>query len=154
MLDRIPDLWAYAAGHVEGVDGLPDGWLRYVVPTSGDTNRSRWPVHTCWQVIQAAFLAPAPASLDLQPLQRQCKRKENMRRALAAVAGYASTTEAWGRDYADEQGVSQSDIEPDISDTFHFLYENVLAYLEEKGREFHQIVQKKRLLYRLSARAA
>jgi hypothetical protein len=150
VLERIPELWAYAAGHVDGSDGLPDGWLRYVVPASADTNRSRWPVHPCWQVIQGAILAPAPASLDLQPLQRQCKHKENMRRALAAVAGYASTTEAWRRGYADEQEVSQPEIERDISDTFHFLYENVLAYLEETGREFSQIVQKKRLIYRLT----
>lgn len=150
VLERVPDLWAYAADHVGGFDGLPDGWLRYVVPASQDTNRSRWPVHPCWQVIQGAFLAPATASLDLQPLQRKCKHKENMRRALTAVAGYASTTEAWRRGYADEQGASESNVQTDISDTFHFLYENVLAYLEETGREFSKIVQKKRAFYRLA----
>jgi len=154
VLDRIPDLWAYAAGHVNGSDGLPDGWLRYVTPSHEDVNRSRWPVHPCWQVIQGAFLLPAPASIDLQPLQRRCKRKENMRRALAAVAGYASTTEAWRRGYADEQLAHQPDVEPDISDTFHFLFENVLTYLEETGRDFSKIVQKKRLVYRLAAMAA
>jgi hypothetical protein len=153
VLDRIPDLWAYAAGHVGGVDGLPDGWLRYVTPSLEDVNRSRWPVHPCWRVIQGAFLAPAPASIDLQPLQRRCKRKENMRRALAAVAGYASTTEAWRRNYADEQR-NEPDIEPDISDTFHFLYENVQAYLDDTGRDFSKLVQKKRLIYRLEAMAA
>jgi hypothetical protein len=108
-------------------------------------------VHPCWQVIQGVFLAPAPATLDLQPLQRQCKRKENMRRALAAVAGYASTTEAWRRGYADELQPYEPDIESGISETFHYLYENVLAYLEETGREFSQIVQKKRLIYRLTS---
>jgi hypothetical protein len=141
-LDRISDLWAYTAGPVGGCDGLPDKWLCYVVPPSKDTNRSRWPVHPCWQVIQGAFLAPAHASLDLQPLQRQCKHKENMCRALVSVAGYASTAEAWRCGYADEQRVSQPEVEPDISDTFHFLYENVLAYLEETGQEFSKIVQK------------
>lgn len=95
VLERLVDLWAYAAGHVGGADdGLPDGWLRYVLPSLDDVNRSRWPVHPCWRVIQGAFLAPAPTSLDLQPLQRRCKRKENMRRALAAIAGYASSSEA------------------------------------------------------------
>ena len=154
VLDRIPDLWAYAAGHVGGSDGLPDGWLRYVTPSLEDVNRSRWPVHPCWQVIQGAFQVPAPLSIDLQPLQRRCKRKENMRRALAAVAGYASTTEAWRRNYADEQRLlHQPDLEPDISDTFHFLYEEVVAYLEETGRDFSKIVQNKRVVYRLAVAA-
>jgi len=75
-----------------------------------------------------------------------------MRRALAAVTGYASSAEAWRRGYADE-GL-EPDIEPDISETFHFLYENVLAYLDETGRDFSKIVQKKRLVYRLAAKAA
>ncbi len=55
LMERLPLLWSYAVGHVGGgLDGLPDGWLRYVVPTE-DSNRSRWPVHPDWQVIQTAF---------------------------------------------------------------------------------------------------
>jgi hypothetical protein len=58
LLEHLADLWTYGTGHVGGdADGLPDGWLRYVVPTA-DTNRSRWPVHPVWEVIQSAF-APA-----------------------------------------------------------------------------------------------
>ena len=76
-----------------------------------------------------------------------------MRRALAAVAGYASTTEAWRRGYADERKTREPDIEPDISDTFHYLYENVQAYLEESGRDFNKIVRKKRQVYRLASAA-
>ncbi|GHO62333.1 hypothetical protein KSC_012250 [Ktedonobacter sp. SOSP1-52] len=53
--EHLPGLWAYAVGHVDGgEDGLPDGWLRYVIATE-DTNRSRWPVHPDWEVIQGAF---------------------------------------------------------------------------------------------------
>ena len=53
--DRLAGIWAYAVGHVGGGDdGLPDGWLRYVVPAT-DTNRSRWPVHPDWHTIQGAF---------------------------------------------------------------------------------------------------
>ena len=53
--ERLPSLWEYCAGRPGGgSDGLPDGWLRYVTPTD-DTNRSRWPVHPAWQVIQQAF---------------------------------------------------------------------------------------------------
>jgi len=144
VLARIPALWAYEAGHVGGSDGLPDGWLRYVIPSAEDVNRSRWPVHPCWQVIQAAFLFPIPSiCVDLQPLQRQCKRKVNMERAYAAITGYTSTVEAWRRKPGETEG--------NISDTFHYLYEEVITYLEEKGRDFEKDVRKKRVLYGLQA---
>jgi hypothetical protein len=102
--------------------------------------------------IQGAFVAPA--SIELQPLRRQCKRKENMRRALAAVAGYASTTGAWRRGFADERQPHAPEIEAGVSDTFHFLFEIVQAYQEETGREFSKIGQKKRQVYRLVTTAA
>src|SRR5205807_1852352 len=55
LLERIPYLWAYAAGHVGGgEDGLPDGWLRLVVP-GVDSNRSRWATHAVWEEAQRAF---------------------------------------------------------------------------------------------------
>ncbi len=66
-----------------------------------------------------------------------------MQRALAAVAGYTSTMEAWLREPGEAEG--------DISDTFHFLYEEVTTYLEEKGRDFEKDVKKKRVLYGLLA---
>jgi hypothetical protein len=54
VLSHVRDLWTYAVGHPGGgEDGLPDGWLRYVIPTD-DTNRARWPVHPAWEVIQRA----------------------------------------------------------------------------------------------------
>lgn len=75
IVNRLPAMWAYAIGHAcGGDDGLPDGWLRYVVP-SPDLNRSRWPVHPDWSSIQAAFsqnvereraLVPS-ASLPVEP---------------------------------------------------------------------------------------
>ncbi len=72
QLDEVtPGLWAYAVGHVGGgADDLPDGWLRYVVPTD-DTNRSRWPVHPDWEVIQRAFIPqPLPES-DVEREERE-----------------------------------------------------------------------------------
>lgn len=66
VLSHLHDLWTYGVGHIDGGDdGLPDGWLRYVVPNA-DTNRSRWPVHPSWQVVQQAFVEPA---LPLSPLE-------------------------------------------------------------------------------------
>jgi hypothetical protein len=206
--ERLPGLWAYAVGHAGGgADGLPDGWLRYVVPTD-DTNRSRWPVHPDWQVIQTGFtpvllgkseyeqkqeqeaeywqavdesltarpLAPAlytppmkrhakkkttettsPVALTppeelvslsvyLRPFVRERKRLVNLNRIVAQIAGCTITAEAWrptGETWAPDG------VEPDLSDTFQFLYNQVDHYLEEKGRDFTKLVYKKRVDYSL-----
>jgi hypothetical protein len=191
--ERLPGLWSYAVGHVDGgEDSLPDGWLRYVIPTD-DTNRSRWPVHPDWQVIQSAFAPPVlpesdyereereqeellqlvdaelearpwkdtsrmkryqtssasdPAPvllpalpLDLAPFMRRRRYQVNLRRMIAQIAGCSITTEAW------RPAGRLADAQPDLSDTFHFLYEEVESYLEEKKRDFNTLVQKKRVLY-------
>ncbi len=209
--ERIPGLWAYAVGHAGGgEDGLPDGWLRYVVPT-GDTNRSRWPVHPAWEVIQGAFIpelvpeseyereerereellclvdeelaarpmgtshtkayrhrsassekparlaaggetsgAPvAPARFDLKPFIRQRHYEVNMYRMVAQIAGCVETAEAWRLLSPDER--LSDGVNPDLSDTFHFLFRNVEAYLQEKERDYSQRVHKKRVVYSLEA---
>src|SRR5256884_593650 len=75
VLDHIRDLWTYAVGHPGGgEDGLPDGWLRYVIPTD-DTNRSRWPVQPDWRVIQSAF---APVVLPESEYEREEREKEEL----------------------------------------------------------------------------
>ena len=153
LLDCLPALWTYLVGQVGGgEDGWPDGWLRYVTPTE-DTNRARWPVASEWSVLQAPF-APvdalgAPASLA--PFIRRRKREINLGRAVASIAGYASTFEVFRRDLYDQLG-KQYDVEPDISDTFHSLFNEVQSYLEEKskkrkGADFASMVAKKSQLY-------
>jgi hypothetical protein len=87
----LPGLWAYAVGHVGGGDnGLPDGWLRYVIPSETDVNRSRWEVHPDWKVLQSAFTPPELAEelqkeellqevdiyLDEHPLSTSKKKKK------------------------------------------------------------------------------
>src|SRR2546429_9359977 len=73
--ERLPGLWSYAVGHVGGgEDGLPDGWLRYIIPTE-DPNRSRWPVHPDWQVIQSAF---ATVRLSESDYEREEREKEEL----------------------------------------------------------------------------
>src|SRR2546421_3824449 len=188
--EQLPGLWSYAIGHTGGgEDGLPDGWLRYVIPTE-DTNRSRWPVHPDWRVIQSAFApvvlpesdyereereqeellqlvdaelearpwkessrmvkchpssasSPAPVALllpalplDLAPFMRRRRYQVNLRRMVAQIAGCSITAEAW-----------LAGAQPDLSETFHFLYEEVETFLEEKRRNFNEQVQKKRVLY-------
>jgi hypothetical protein len=135
--DRISALWDYCAGRPGGaVDGLPDGWLRYVTPTN-DTNRARWPVHAAWAVIQGAFLQEDDG---LGPIVRVRKREKNIERGLASVIGYLSTLAAWvGEDLATP--------ETDISLVPRWLYGAGLDYLEEKDRDFSKLVQHKQKLY-------
>ena len=136
--ERLLSLWEYCAGRVGGgSDGLPDGWLRYVIPT-GDTNRSRWPVHPAWAIVQQAF---SSEDEGLGPLVRERIREKNIRQGLASVIGYLSTLSAWvGGDLARRDA--------DISLVLRWLYEAGLDYLEEKGCEFADLVRQKRLLYR------
>jgi len=163
-----------------------------------DTNRSRWPVHPDWQVVQSAFPSPvlpesdyereerekeelleladaeletrpwkdpsrmvkcdpshasvpaplAPAPLDLGPFMRRRRYQVNLRRMVAQIAGCTITTEAW-------RPVSRlAGAQPDLSDTFHFLYAEVESYLEEKRRNFNELVQKKRVLYSIEKEKA
>jgi hypothetical protein len=164
----IPGLWAYLVGHVNGGDdGLPDGWLRYVTPTD-DTNRSRWPVHPDWKVVQSAFAQvqlpgsngelvqqeeesqPAPAPLvlgstdpirfDLRPFIRRRKRKVNTDRMVAQIAGCLVTLEAW-------RPTTETDVAPDLSDTMHYAYELVEDYLQKNARDFNDLTENKRLYY-------
>ena len=136
--ERLPSLWEYCAGRLGGgSDGLPDGWLRYVTPTD-DTNRSRWPVHPAWAVIQQACNTEDEG---LGPLVRERIREKNIRQGLAAVLGYLSTLSAWvGGDLASR--------DTEISLVLHWLYEEGANYLEEKGCSFADLVRQKRLLYR------
>ena len=90
----------------------------------------------------AAVALPLPAlPLDLGPFMRRRRYQVNLRRMVAQIAGCTITTEAW-------RPVSRlAGAQSDLSDTFHFLYEEVESYLEEKKRNFNEQVQKKRVLY-------
>jgi hypothetical protein len=138
LLDQFRSLWTYAAGQIEGdADGLPDGWLRYVMPTD-DSNRSRWPVHPAWVVVQSAFAEPVEPGLG--PVIRQRVRQKNLERGLAAIIGYSSTLAAWlGGEHAEPSA--------DLSLTFQWLYEHGQEYLAEKDRDFFKEVLRKQRLY-------
>jgi len=60
----------------------------------------------------------------------------NLRRMVAQIAGCSITAEAW------RPAGRLAGAQVDLSDTFHFLYEEVESYLEEKKRDFNEQVQK------------
>jgi hypothetical protein len=138
VLSEMKRLWEYAAGCVAGGDdGFPDGWLRYVLPNE-DSNRSRWPIHPAWVVVQHAFAEDADPGLG--PLVRERIREKNVERGIAATIGYISTLAAWlGGDYVDQDA--------DVSLMLHWLSEAGPEYLESKQRDFAQEVRKKQKRY-------
>jgi len=143
--ERLPLLWAYAAGHVEGGAGnemLPDGWLRCVVPNE-DKNRARWPTHPAWKVVQAAFSDEQTLPDDMHKLVRKRREEHHIEKGLEAILGYASSLSSWvGEDLADPDA--------DLSVFLHWLAKNGQAYLERKERDFGAEVQRKRVKFGLS----
>lgn len=122
LLDRLGDLWRYNTTE----------WLRYCIPTA-DVNRSRWPTHPLWQVIQAADFGVLPSC----PLVRVRKRQFILDRAVATVAGYLSSSAAWlGGRFADGQA--------DLSVVLGWFCERAEQYYAERDQDFSTVVQDKR----------
>jgi hypothetical protein len=122
LLDRLGDLWHYSTSE----------WLRYCIPT-GDVNRSRWPVHPLWRVIQAADFGALPSC----PLVRVRKRQFFLDRAVATVAGYLSSSAAWlGGRFAEEK--------VDISVVLRWSCERAEQYYGERELDFSTVVVDKR----------
>ncbi len=141
LAERLPALWAYAVGHVGGgLDGLPDGWLRLVVPGT-DSNRSRWETHPVWVEVQKAFLVIEDEEEDRSAVIRARKRQANLDRGVAATVGYLSSMAAWlGRD-------GKAGDEADLLYMVHWLRERTPVYLDARARKFGQEVKKKRVRF-------
>ncbi len=140
--DRLAVLWAYAVGHVGGgEDGLPDGWLRCVLPNE-DKNRARWPTHPVWEVVQRAFTEPIEMPEHFGKIIRKRKEERNIQKGIEAVVGYATSLSSWvGGDLADPDA--------DLSVFLHWLAEHGTNYLERKERAFGTEVQRKRVKFGL-----
>jgi hypothetical protein len=140
--DLLPLLWAYAVGHVDGgEDGLPDGWLRCVVP-NGDKNRSRWPAHPAWKVVQGAFSESQEVPEHFGKIVRKRHRDNNIEKALEGILGYATSISAWvGEELA------HPDI--DLSMFLHWLAVNGSEHLERREMDFGAEVQRKRVKFGL-----
>jgi hypothetical protein len=142
LLEQFQRLWEYATGRVtDGEDGLADGWLRYVVPGE-DTNRSRWPVHPAWRVVQSAFSHDADQAVG--SLVRERTQQVNIERGLASTLGYLSTLAAW-------KGGDLANPEADLSLALHWLSEVGPLYLQARDKDFQQDVQRKRLRFGLQS---
>jgi hypothetical protein len=147
LLERLPYLWAYAVGHIGGgEDGLPDGWLRLVVP-GADSNRSRWVTHAVWEEVQRAFVVSSEEGEEQEQdgekalVIRKRKYQGNLERAVASTVGYLSSMAAWlGRD-------GEAGEEADLLYMIAWLRERTPVYLGKRARKFANEVGKKRIRF-------
>jgi hypothetical protein len=145
---RLSYLWTYSAGHIQGGPGsLPDGWLRYVTPTS-DKTVSRWPVHPAWLVVQSAFTTetePAvntttgevlehPVSLPRAELIRERHRERNNERLARQIGGCCSTLSAYLTPREAASPLSLLDVFEWLSDHLPaYLAPEIVAQAEQEG---------------------
>jgi len=136
--DLLPLLWAYGVGSpLRGTDeGVPDGWLRCVVPGT-DKSRSRWPTHPAWEVVQRAFLVDALVPEQIGKVVRKRHEEHNIDKGLEAVMGYLTSLAAWAGGELAREGV-------DLSVVLHWLMQRGSEYLERVDRDFAVEVQRKR----------
>ena len=139
--ERLAQLWAYAAGHVEGGEGDDegsDGWLRLVVPSTTDERRSRWPTHLAWQEIQRAFLRDPARPEHFGKIIRKRKRQYNIQKGVEAALGYGTSLSAWvGDDLAGD--------DVDLSLFLHWFVEAAYEHMQNKEMDFAAEVLRKRL---------
>ena len=135
LAEHLPLLWAYAAGHVGGgADGLPDGWLRCVLPSS-DSNRARWPTHPVWAVVQSAYTVPLEVPEHFGKIIRKRREEHNVGKAIAAIVGYSTSLSAWVGEETDN----------DFSVFLHYLHDEGQKVFERKGTDFAHEVERKRV---------
>jgi hypothetical protein len=139
LIDRLPLLWAYGVGSVDGVADALQGWIRCVVP-GNDKKRTRWPTHPAWKVVQAAFSAPGEKPAQFGKVVRKRWRDRNVDRMLEAIVGYASSLAVYlGKEYGDEL--------TDLSMVLHWIAQAGPEYLERVERDFAEEVQRKRVRF-------
>ncbi len=136
--DVLALLWAYAVGQVNGgPDGLPDGWLRCAV-SNGDKNRSRWPTHPAWKVLQGAFAQAVEIPEQFGRIIRKRHEERSIEKGIEAVIGYLTSMAAWAGGELAEEGT-------DLSVVLHWLAVSGGDYLERVGRDFSAEIQRKRV---------
>jgi hypothetical protein len=146
--ERLEALWTYAAGRAGvAADGLPDGWLRYAVPST-DSNMARWPVHPAWFALQAAFCSDVAQAIDtatgvvssvpsssIGSLIRERIRQVNIEQLVRQIGGCTSTLSAWLGGKQNElpiEGVEQVPILTQTQDyhfVLHWLHEHMPRYV-------------------------
>ena len=146
LLDKLPLLWVYAVGQVNGgPDGLPDGWLRCAL-SNGDKNRSRWPTHPVWKVVQGAFAQFVQVPEQFGKIIRKRHEERSIEKGVESVLGYLTSLAAWAGGELAEEYVDL----PMVLDWFRIEGTN---YLERVGWDFGSEVQRKRVKLGLQAKS-
>lgn len=109
-----------------------------------DSNRSRWPTHPNWGVVQRAFTEACEIPAQFGKIVRQRKEQRNIDKAVEAMFGYATSMSAW-------VGGELSELDMDISTFLSRFVERTLAYQKRSKKDFAEEVQRKRVKLGLQA---
>jgi hypothetical protein len=136
-------------------DGLPDGWLRYALP-SNEFNMARWSVHPVWFALQGAFcinvaevIDTATGEISSLPASstglviRERIQQVNILRQVRQISGCTSTLSAWLGGKCNAQlayakvGLADAwDIDPVPIPEQIYVYHAVLHWLHDQMPHF------------------
>ena len=145
VLSQLELLWKYAT--VE--------WLRYVdLSASSDTNKSRLPTHSAWEVIQAAYSSQDVTTIPetQATLVKQSRTMAKRKAAIAGAVGYMRSAVALAGDEVGgvRPGASAEEkqaVLPDLFTSLIWFFGQVQEYDNKKNRVHVEEILKKRLGY-------
>ena len=118
-------------------NGLMAG-LRCVVATDDGSNRSRWPTHSNWVILQQAFTVPCKVPAQFSKIIRKRKEQRNIDKAAESMFGYATSMAAW-------EGDELSEPDTDISTFLMRFVKRSLLYQKRSKKDFVAEVRRKRV---------
>jgi len=143
VLSQLELLWRYATTE----------WLRYVdLSASSDTNKSRLPTHSAWEVIQGAYSHDITIPETQAALIKQTRTMARRKACIAGAVGYMRSAVALAGDEVGGSRPGASDEEqqaviPDLLASLIWFFGQVQQYDDKKNRVHAEEVLKKRLGY-------
>ncbi|MBA3825199.1 MAG: hypothetical protein H0X24_15035, partial [Ktedonobacterales bacterium] len=141
FLEHQADVFALVVGQANPQPGMPDSaWIRRVLPTD-DSNRSRWPTHPAWRIVQAATFTPSPDVVrQLMKIEQQSSDIDRRVRVIygalvSAVALAVPQGEGW------DVSRALTEIAPLLVEEAEVPGKEFGALVRDRKRRFHLPIQ-------------